>query len=176
MKRFVLSIFSVLLPTIASGQLGSVVKEIASEPSGSVSSEKEIKFSYQQHSSSITEYSIAFFDAIGSNSGGSTMEFWGHGRKYLAIYSDTNIEYSGDELKGIIKKINDNYQHFNVEIRKKGRLFIHSDINLDDNFVFSAYMDFQTPKFAFWNHGNKYIIEEKQLIQMLEKFNLYFAF
>jgi hypothetical protein len=176
MNKYIFSFLIVLIPSIASGQLGNVVKDMAAGPSGSVSSEKEIKFSYQEHSSAITEYSIAFFEAIGSNSGGSAMEFWGHGRKFLAIYSDIDIEYADDDLKAIIKNISDNYNYFNAEIRKKNRLFIHSDINLDENFIFSCYMDFQTPKFAFWYYGNKYIIEEKQLTQMLDKFNLYFDF
>lgn len=174
MNKFLTLLIAILLPTLANAQLGSVVKEITNLPSGSVGSEKSIKFEYQEHSTSISEYSIAFFEALGSNSGGGTMEFWGHGRTNLAIFSDKNIEYKDLELKNIIKNISENYEHFNTEVRRKNRIFIHSDINLDDDFIFSAYMDFQTPKFAFWYNGNKYMIEEKQLIQMLEKFRLYF--
>ena len=63
---------------------------------------------------------------------------------------------------------------FITKVRSKGRLFIHADINLDDDWIFSAYMDFKNPKYAFWYKGNKYPIEERKLIQMIEKFKLYF--
>lgn len=159
---------------VTNAQILSSVKDLALEASGSVSSEKTIKFTHQEHLDVSTEYSIAFFEALASNSGGANFEIWGHGRKYLSIFSEPNSQFELDDIKSIISRIRANYSHFNDDIRKKNRLFMHSDINLTEDFIFSAYMDFQTPKFAFWYNGNKYPITEKSLTVLLEKLELYF--
>lgn len=156
------------------GQVGKLVSSALSLESGNVGPEKEIKFTYQAHTSETTEYSIAFFDSFSSTSGGETLELWGHGRTTLSVFCEPKKEYSKEELTAIIGRIRSNYGHFTEEVKSKGRLFIHSDINLDDSWIFSAYMDFKTPKYAFWYNGQKYPIEEKDLVAMLTKFELYF--
>jgi hypothetical protein len=156
------------------GQVGKVLSSALTLESGNVGPEKEIKFTYQSHTSESTEYSIAFFDSFSSISGGESLEIWGHGRTTLSIFSEPKKEYSIEELTIIIQRIRSNYKYFTTQVKSKGRLFIHSDINLDESWVFSAYMDFKTPKYAFWYHGNKYPLEEKDLVTMLTKFELYF--
>jgi len=172
MKYFALTL--VLFPLVTNAQILNSVKELTQEASGSVLSEKFIKFTHQEHSEESTEYSIAFFEALASNSGGANLEIWGHGRKSLSIFCEPSVEFDLEKISVLVGRIRSNYNHFNVELRKKNRLFMHSDINIDNDFVFSAYMDFQTPKFAFWYNGNKYPIEEKSLLTMLEKLELYF--
>ena len=173
MKNIVL--FSLLFfNTVAYGQVNKVLSSAMELESGNVGPEKEIKFTYQSHTKETTEYSIAFFNSFSSTSGGESMELWGHGRTSLALFSNPKKEFSIEELTVIIKRIRSNYKHFTTQVKSKGRLFIHSDINLDESWVFSAYMDYKTPKYAFWYHGNKYPIQEKELITMLMKFELYF--
>lgn len=173
MKRIFL--YVILFVSASSyGQVGKVISSSLGLESGNVGPEKEIKFTYQSHTSETTEYSIAFFDSFSSTSGGEFLEIWGHGRATLSVFSEPKKEYSKEELTVIIERIRSNYKHFTTQVKSKGRLFIHSDINLDDSWVFSAYMDFKTPKYAFWYHGDKYPIEEKELVLMLTKFELYF--
>tara|TARA_B100000900_G_C20513858_1_gene689178 strand:- start:42 stop:569 length:528 start_codon:yes stop_codon:yes gene_type:complete len=168
-------LYAVLFVSASSyGQVGKVISSSLSLESGNVGPEKEIKFTYQSHTSETTEYSIAFFDSFSSTSGGEFLEIWGHGRTTLSVFSEPKKEYSKEELTVIIERIRSNYKHFTTQVKSKGRLFIHSDINLDDSWVFSAYMDFKTPKYAFWYHGDKYPIAEKDLVLMLTKFELYF--
>lgn len=173
MKNILL--FAVLLISSSTyAQVGKAISSALAKESGNVGPEKEIKFTYQSHSSETTEYSIAFFNSFSSTSGGEFLEIWGHGRTTLSIFSEPKKEYSKEELTIIIERIRSNYKHFTTQVKSKGRLFIHSDINLDESWVFSAYMDFKTPKYAFWYHGDKYPIQEKDLISMLTKFELYF--
>ena len=172
-----LVIFSLLCitHTIYSQKVGAMLDGVLKLESGKVGPEKEIKFSFQKHNEETTEYSIAFFDSFSSvSSEAPVIELWGHGRSVLALFSDPKRNYNIEQTKVIINKIESNLNHFITKVRSKGRLFIHADINLDDDWIFSAYMDFKNPKYAFWYKGNKYPIEERKLIQMIEKFKLYF--
>jgi hypothetical protein len=64
------------------GQVGKVLSSALTLESGNVGPEKEIKFTYQSHTSESTEYSIAFFDSFSSISGGESLEIWGPRQNY----------------------------------------------------------------------------------------------
>ena len=48
------------------------------------------------------------------------------------------------------------------------------DINLYENMVFTCYMDFKDPRYAFWVNQRKYEISEAQFLRLLAKLDAYF--
>jgi hypothetical protein len=170
-------VFTILLLTITTVSYSQALKAVSAlldNGSGKVTREKAIKFTYQEHSNSTTEYSIAYFESIASSSEGEALELWGHGRDQLAIFCGTNTEYNKEQVNTILTRMRSNYRHFKTGVQSKSRLFIHADIVLQPDFVFSAYMDFKTDKYAFWYHGEKYELSEKALILLMSKMELYF--
>lgn len=173
MKKL-LTIVLLAITTVSYSQALSAVAGLIDNGSGKVVREKSIKFNNQEHITSTTEYSIAYFESIESTSEGEALELWGHGREKLALFSAPNIEYSKEEVNVILTRLRSDYTHFKKNVQGKGKLFIHADIVLQPEFIFSAYMDFKTPKYAFWYHGEKYQLNEKKLLLLMTKMELYF--
>jgi hypothetical protein len=173
MKK-ILAILFLSITTVSYSQVLKSVAGLMDKGDGQVASEKSIKFNNQKHGISTTEYSIAFFDMFASTSGGDALELWGHGREKLALFSSQNTEFSKEEINVILTRLRANYTHFKKDVMAKGKLFIHADIILQPEFIFSAYMDFKSPKYAFWYHGEKYQVTEKKLLMLMTKMELYF--
>lgn len=175
MRNLLGILFILFANSISAQKVSDMLEGVLKLESGNVIAEKEIKFSFQKHGEQTTEYSIAFFDSFSPVSEvAPVIELWGHGRSVLALFSNPKKNYNIEQIKVIINKLESNLNHFATTVKSKGRLFIHADINLDDDWIFSAYMDFKTPKYAFWYQGIKYPLEERKLHQMIEKFKLYF--
>ena len=173
MKKL-LTIVLLAITTVSYSQSLKSVTGLLDNGSGKVVREKSIKFNNQEHITSTTEYSIAYFESIASTSDGEALELWGHGREKLALFSAPNIEYNKEEVNIILTRLRSNYTYFKRDVQAKDKLFIHADIVLQPEFIFSAYMDFKTPKYAFWYHGEKYQLNEKKLLLLMTKMELYF--
>lgn len=160
----------------ASVQSNAQIKKIASPiatdalglESGLIAYERDIKFTFQKHADNVTEYSIAFFENADS------LEFWGHGRTYLGIYGPIQKTLDGEEREEFTRRVNECYNTFKNTVRNKGRIYQHVDINLYDNMVFTCYMDFKDPRYAFWVNQRKYEISEAQFLRLLAKLDAYF--
>ena len=153
-------------------QIKKIAAPIATEAltleSGLISYERDIKFNFQEHGDNVTEYSIAFFENADS------LEFWGHGRKYLGIYGPIQKTLDGEEREEFTRRVNECYITFKNTVRNKGRIYQHVDINLYENMVFTCYMDFKDPRYAFWVNQRKYEISEAQFLRLLAKLDAYF--
>ena len=136
--------------------------------SGLIAYERDIKFNYQQHAENVTEYSIAFFENADS------LEFWGHGRNYLGIYGPIQKTLDGEEREEFTRRVNECYTTFKTTVKNKGRIYQHVDIDLYENMVFTCYMDFKDPRYAFWVNQRKYEISEAQFLRLLAKLDAYF--
>lgn len=126
---------------------------------GDVEFERYIKYNFQEQSFDRTQYNIAFFVRADS------LEFWGHGRKYLSILGPVtyNLESNSDSLSTFKNKVFDTFDYFQNEIVRNKRLYEHVDITIFDDLIFSCYMDRDIPRYAFWYQGKKYNIGKSSL-------------
>jgi len=164
LKLFFLSTF--LLFSVTNIVAQNSVEDIK----GDVESERYIKFNFQEQSLNRTQYNIAFFVRADS------LEFWGHGRKYLSILGPVtyNLEIGSDSLSTFQSKVFDTYDYFQKEIVRNRRLYEHIDITIFDDLIFSCYMDRDVPRYAFWYNGIKYNIGEPSIEYLKVALERYF--
>jgi lipopolysaccharide export LptBFGC system permease protein LptF len=147
-------------------------KEYSSENQG------YIKFNYQDHKTQPTRYNIRFFDnAGGSEENTDAIEFWGHGKKRLTIFSSEKITIQDNQVKVFIDRMWNTYKEYQSQIRKNQIAYEHMDINLVDGkeIVFSCFLDNRETKYAFWIDKIKYQMDEKDFLEMVAEMKVYFG-
>lgn len=145
-------------------------KILLEEKKYSVKNESYIKFNYQEHKTESTRYNIRFFEKS------NDLEFWGHGRNKLSLLGPIEVTLEGKKVNEFINNIWNTYKKYQKEIRKNQIAYEHMDITLltNEDVIFSCYMNNRKTKYSFWVEKEKYIIEEKEFLELMAEMKSYF--